>query len=196
MVNLEELNTTIINEANSILYDYGLLLVLEKYGNPVPWGSYTLGLMTWRDLDIYLETNDMTEPRFFQLGQDVAWYLKPYKMHYRNEFIGETPENPIGFYWGVYSKVLNSPEEWKIDIWSMDSLQLKQHQKEFDNLKSKIDENNRLIILTIKNHFDKHPEYRKSFTSMDIYQSVFNEGITSISEFSQWLKDKKEILSD
>ena len=77
MDELEKLNSTIISEANKILYDQGLLEILGKYGNPVLTGSYVLELMTWRDLDIYLGTNQMTESRFFQLGVEIALCLKP-----------------------------------------------------------------------------------------------------------------------
>lgn len=72
MNELEKLNSIIVGEANRILYHHGLLGILSNYGNPVPTGSYVLELMTWRDLDIYLETSEITETRFFQLGAEPA----------------------------------------------------------------------------------------------------------------------------
>ena len=193
MDELEQLNITITSEADRILYDYGLLAALSKYGNPVAVGSYVLGLMTWRDLDVYLETNEMTEAEFFQLGQDIALCLKPHRMHYRNEFVGKTPDLPAGFYWGVYTSTLKSPDVWKIDIWSMDSHQIELYKKEFGILKSRINTDNRPIILAIKHHYCHHPEYRKGFTSRDIYNSVIEEGVKSVNEFSQWLQEHKQI---
>ena len=196
MDELEKLNSTITSEANKILYDRGLLGILGKYGNPVPTGSYVLGLMTWRDLDIYLETNEMTEKRFFQLGEEIALGLKPQRMHYRNEFIGKTPNLPVGFYWGIYIISLDFPEEWKIDIWAIDANQTTKLQKELEDLKSKIAKNARPIILKIKNHFCKHPEYRRTFTSMDIYHAVIEEDIKSTKEFSKWLQGSRGVLSE
>ena len=190
MNELEKLNLTLISEANQILYDYRLLQILKRYGNPIVCGSYALNLMTWRDLDIYLETNEMTEKKFFNLGGEIALSLKPYRMHYRNEFIGKTLNLPTGIYWAIYS-TLKFPEVWKIDIWAMDSNQIKRYQKEFDNLKSKIDKDKRLIILRIKNRFCKHPEHRRKFVSADIYYAVIEEGISSIKEFSKWLEKNK-----
>ncbi|MFC2070802.1 hypothetical protein ACFLTB_06505 [Chloroflexota bacterium] len=189
----EQLNNTIKSEADKILLDHGLSAILSKYGSPVIWGSFVLGLMTWRDLDIYLETNEMTEPEFFQLGKDIALCLKPYRMHYRNEFIGKTPGNPEGFYWGIYTNLPEFPNEWKIDIWSMSSNQLELYKKEFDILKSSISVENRPIILEIKNRFCRHPEYRRGFTSMDIYHAVIKDGIFSVEEFSTWLQVHKQI---
>ena len=193
MDQLEQLNKTITSEADNILHDYGLLEMLSRYGNPVTWGSYLLGLMTWRDLDIYLETSEINETKFFQLGKDIALLLKPHRMHYRNEFIGQTPGLPSGLYWGIYTIFPEFADEWKIDIWSIDSHQLEAYKREFDVLKSDINTDNRPIILAVKYHFCNHPEYRRAFTSMDIYHAVIDEGIRSVKEFSQWLQTKKQI---
>ena len=51
---LETQNTRLVGEADTILYDLGLYEVLEKYGEVVVTGSYSLSTMTWRDLDIYI----------------------------------------------------------------------------------------------------------------------------------------------
>ncbi|MFC1900740.1 hypothetical protein ACFLYN_04005 [Chloroflexota bacterium] len=193
MDNLEQLNKTIKSEANKILYDHGLDTVLSKYGNPVLWGSYVLDLMTWRDLDIYLETNEITEQSFFQLGHDISQCLKPYRMHYRNEFIGKTPGNPEGLYWGIYVNVPEIADEWKIDVWVLNTTRLLQHQREFNALKESINAENSRIILEIKYHFHKHPEYRRGFASMDIYQAIIKDNIRSVEEFTGWLREHKKI---
>ncbi len=193
MNELEKQNSVIVSEANKILYDYGLLAILGKYGNPVPTGSYVLGLMTWRDLDIYIEANEITESRFFQLGGEVALRLKPQRMHYRNEFLGKTADLPVGLYWGVYVSGLVTPEEWKIDLWAIDAEQRKSVQKEFDKLRASIGDERRLVILEIKNHFYKHPEYRRGFGSVDIYHAVIEEDIRSVREFAKWLEKNRGI---
>jgi hypothetical protein len=196
MDDLEQLNSVIISEANRILHDYGLLQIMSRHGTPVLTGSYVLELMTWRDLDIYLETNEMTNQRFFQLGDELVSSLKPHRMHYRNEFIGRTPTLPAGLYWGIYTSSLGFPEEWKIDIWAIDAKQVNDLQRQLNELKSRIDQDKRPPILAIKNHFCRHPEYRRKFTSSDIYSAVIKEGIVSVGEFSQWLEVNKGILSD
>jgi len=194
MNKLEKLNSAITNEANSILHDYGLLRILNEYGKPVVTGSFVLGLMTWRDLDIYLEIDDMTIERFFHLGNELALNLKPHRMSFRNEVLGRTPGLPVGLYWGIYTNDLDLPEEWKIDIWAIDTDQITAFTRELEDL-SRIDEETRAAILTIKNHFCRHPEYRRSFISMDIYHGVIEHGIRSVGEFSKWLKDHRGISS-
>lgn len=189
MNELEELNFTIIAEADKILHDHGLLKILEKYGNPVLTGSYVLGLMTWRDLDIYLETDDITVSEFFKLGEEIAQSLNPVKMHFRNEYIGNTQGNPKGLYWGIYTIIPDFPEEWKIDVWAIDTDQVNELQKQVNILQSRITEREREAILLIKNHFCRHPAYRKDFTSTDIYNAVIEDGITTTYDFSKWLKE-------
>ena len=134
MNELEEQNSMIVAEANRILHDRGLLGILSKYGNPSPTGSYVLGLMTWRDLDIYLESDEVTVGRFFQLGAEIASGIRPQRMQFRNEFLGKTPGLPLGFYWGIYVLSPDFPEEWKIDIWAISSEQVKRYQKSLDEL--------------------------------------------------------------
>ena len=195
MDELEKLNLTLKTEANEILHDYGLLRILNKYGNPIITGSHALNLMTWRDLDIYLEANKISEDRFFELGKEILLSLKPERMHFRNEFIMKSIDLPVGLYWGVYT-TLKFSGVWKIDIWAMSSDQTILYLKKFNDLKSKFNINNRNTILRIKNHFFKHPEYRKKFSSMDIYHAVIEEDIKSIKEFSEWLGKNKGIPCD
>ena len=65
----ERINQTIVTEADRLLYEYGLLEIVAEYGIPFITGSYALGLMTRRDLDINLETEKITEEDFFPDGR-------------------------------------------------------------------------------------------------------------------------------
>ncbi|MDD5529439.1 MAG: hypothetical protein PHX21_05350 [bacterium] len=193
MNELERLNTKLVREADRLLKDFGLLKTLSKYGTPIITGSYVLKLMTWRDLDIYIQLKKFNEHNFFELGKEIMSKLKPDRMHYRNELIMKDIEFPMGFYWGIYTKIL-SQNTWKIDVWAMDSHKMKVYKKQFEDLKSKVNKENRIKILTIKNHYYKHPEYRKKFVSIDIYNAVIKDNVRTIEEFSIWLAKNKGIL--
>ena len=110
-------------EADELLWKKGLHPLLEKYGQVHLTGSYTLKLMVWRDLDIYLATEDLPVSEFFRLGGQIADLLNSPKMHFRNERVARTEGLPHGLYWGVY---LGNEREgaWKIDIWAVTSEQL------------------------------------------------------------------------
>ena len=62
------LNENIKKEANEILNEKGLFSILAAYGKVNISGSYSLDLMTWKDLDIYLEAENITKKKFFKLG--------------------------------------------------------------------------------------------------------------------------------
>ena len=99
---LVQRDQVIRKEADELLEAKGLRSLLKGYGTPHVTGSYALRLMTWRDLDIYLEQPDLSEESFFGLGSRIASCLAPIKMSFRNERINRTPNLPLGFYWGVY----------------------------------------------------------------------------------------------
>jgi hypothetical protein len=184
---LSQLNLLIQSEADDILYHKGLLEVLRKYGKPHISGSYVLDLMTWRDLDLYLEADHIPEAKFFELGKELVDLLTPVKMSYRNERQGKNEALPIGLYWGIY---LGNEREgaWKIDIWAVNSKELQDRLTYCDILKRKLTSVTRRKILQIKSQCWKDPEYRRSFLSIDIYQAVLNHGVSTLYEFKEYLK--------
>ncbi|WP_282139199.1 hypothetical protein [Rossellomorea aquimaris] len=188
---LNELNQEILNEAEEILYGLELFDILKKYGNPIVSGSYLLKLMTWRDLDIYLETDSIGTEDFFSLGKEISTKLNPSKMSFRNELIGKTPHLPKGLYWGVHTNLFN--QQWKIDIWAVESEEVKQKQSGIEEIQFKIDNPKRQLILELKSHLHRHSLYRKTFFSVDIYDAVLNYDITSLEQFKEWLYINKEI---
>lgn len=188
---LDELNNKILDEAEQILYEFGLYDSLMKFGNPHVSGSYLMKLMTWRDLDIYLEMDSIDTDTFFELGKEISTKLNPSKMSFRNELIGKTQHLPIGLYWGVHTNLFN--QKWKIDIWAIDSETVNQKQSEVEGMKVKIDKSKRNIILELKNILHNHPLYRKTFFSIDIYDAVLNDEIISLEKFKEWLFKKKKI---
>src|SRR4030042_36191 len=193
MHELEKQNSMLVAEANRILHSYGLRRIMEKYGIPFVTGSYELGLMTWRDLDIDLEIDNLTEQRFFQMGGEIADALKPWRMSFRNELLGKTPGLPPGFYFGVHTRILGHSKDWKIDFWSMNTAQINQVKLEFAELQTGINTTNRMMILEIKNQLCRHPEFLVGIHSLDIYNAVLTQGITTVRQFSGWIKESKGI---
>ncbi|WP_163579211.1 hypothetical protein [Gracilibacillus saliphilus] len=189
--NLETLNDCIFGEVNKILYTLGLYDTLQKFGNPQVSGSYSLKMMTWRDLDIYLESDTISNKEFFDLGKEISLLLSPSKMSYRNELIGKTPHLPNGLYWGVHTNLFG--QRWKIDISAIGPGEVKEKQNEVEKLKDRIDNAKRKSILSLKNQLHSNPKYRKKFFSVDIYDAVINNNIKSLEQFDEWIYIKKGI---
>ncbi len=183
------LDKQIHEEANEILRKKGLRKILKQYGIPHITGSYSLGLMTWRDLDIYLENDDLSETEFFGLGKKIASSFNPVKMSFRNERIAKTEDLPIGLYWGIY---LGDERKgaWKIDIWAVDKKECQKRLEFCNNLANRITPDSRIKILEIKSQCWTDPQYRKNYTSNDIYTAVLDKNVNDIEDFKIYLRDK------
>ena len=182
---LQKQNIQIKKEADEILYTRGVIDILKLYGLPHISGSYELDLMTWRDLDIYLEVDNISETDFFILGGKIASALNPLKMSFRNELIGKTKGLPNGLYWGIYLGDERNGA-WKIDIWAINKTECKRLLHYCEEIKNKLNHSNSLEILNIKSQCWQDPEYRKSYISMDIYEAVLENNINTIEGFIEY----------
>ena len=52
---------------------------------------------------------------------------------------------------------------------------------------------NRQTILAIKSECWNHPEYRRGFSSTDIYAAVLDDHVSELGQFREYLKSKKGI---
>jgi hypothetical protein len=184
--NLVNINNLIRNEADEILHEKGLLSILKRFGTPHITGSYALDLMTWRDLDIYIETEDISEEIFFRLGAEINSRFSPVKMSYRNERIKKTAGLPMGLYWGIYFGN-ERKGAWKIDIWAVDAQECRQRIQFCDAIAARLTPLAKQIILTIKSNCWQDPEYRRSYSSKEIYEAVLDKGITTIEDFRKYI---------
>jgi hypothetical protein len=189
----QDSSTSLRREADVLLKEKGLLEILRVYGRPHVHGSYALDLMTWRDLDIYLESEDLSEHWFFELGGRLATALVPTRMNFRNERIERTPDLPSGFYWGIYLS-LSEAQSWKVDVWAIQSAECAALLARERHMAGKLSAANRPIILKIKKACWKHSEYRRGFSSADIYHAVLEEHVATFAQFREYIKARKGII--
>lgn len=188
---LLNLNSLIQKEADEILIKKDLLGILNSHGIPHISGSYALNLMTWRDLDIYLQVDNISEIDFFALGGKICTVLTPVKMSFRNELIAKTKNLPAGLYWGIYFGNERAGA-WKIDIWAVNVSECQRLIKYCTDIKQKLTSETVLQILKIKSQCWKDPEYRRTYISSDIYNAVLEKNVTDIEGFKMYLKTIKK----
>ena len=188
----QETDEELRSEADRLLAS-GLQTILNDYGAVHVIGSYALHLMVWRDLDIHIVQPDLDKKRFFELGGRIAALLNPHRMHYRDETIVATQGLPSGLYWGVY---LGNEREgaWKIDIWMTDSDGFEAVRAHGERIQGRLSDSNRPLILQIKSACWRHPQYRREFSSGDIYEAVLDHGIADIDGFWKFLKDRNRAI--
>lgn len=179
-------NLLLKDEANNLVYKMGLSTVLESFGKIHISGSYALDLMTWRDLDIYLETDLISEQRFFQLGGELNAMLSPLRMHFRNERNAKTDGLPDGLYWGIY---LGDERQgaWKIDVWAVCEKELDRLIKYCEAIREQLDDTSSSTILSIKSQCWQDPEYRRVYSSAHIYEAVLKGGVRNLQGFWNYL---------
>ena len=186
-----KLKMGIIEEATDLLENKGLRTILEKYGTVLPTGSYALDLMTWRDLDLYLISDRLLSADFFSLGAEINTLLNPVKMFFRNELLGKTKGLPIGLYWGIY---LGNERDgaWKIDLWCVSEEEAAKRHRFCIEIDKKLNPRNRPIIRELKERCWKNKHYRKTFYSTDIYDAVFEHGISTFEGLKNFINSKYE----
>ena len=189
---LRSLSAELRGEADRVIYGKGLLAMLEEYGEPHVSGSYALDLMVWRDLDVYLAADLMSEARFFELGGRLAETLAVSRMHFRNERLAQTAGLPRGLYWGVYFDLMEDIH-WKLDIWCVPRDECRRLLTHCQEIQGALTDGSRDAILAIKSACWQHPEYRSGFSSQDIYKAVIVDGIETVDEFRKHLLEGKGI---
>jgi hypothetical protein len=149
--------------------------------------------MVWRDLDIHIVQPQINRSAFFELGARVASLLTPPRMHYRDETIAATPGLPNGLYWGVY---LGNERDgaWKIDIWLSEPQAFEVTRVYGERLGAQLSESARFIILQIKSACWRHPEYRRGFSSSDIYSAVLEHGVVDVEGFWAFLRERNRTV--
>ena len=176
-------------EADSLLCEKGLQDIVQSAGPACVTGSYSLNLMTWRDLDISVQLqHEIDVSGFFDIGHKIADKFRVVKMTFSNQFI--RPDVPFdrGLYWGI--RVFHLDGEWHIDLWGFGKDDYQRGLRDFNQLSEQLKEADRLAILRIKDEVCQRPGYRYNFGSLDIYDAVSKHHIKTIKDFDEWLITK------
>ena len=168
------------------LLDRGVRSALAAYGSVHVVGSYALGLMGWRDLDVEVVRTEPDREAFFRLGGELATLLRPLRMSYRDEIIGRSPGLPEGLYRGVHMGA-ELGGAWKIDIWAVGAAHERSKREERENILARLTAASRDTILRIKADMWTHRDYRRTFSATDIYNAVLDEGVTDVDAFRAFM---------
>jgi hypothetical protein len=179
-------NAIIKTEADVILYERGLIDILNLFGMPIVHGSYFLDLMTWRDLDIYLQVDNISISDFFALGERICDSFAPIKMSFRNELKAKTKGLPEGLYWGIYFGNERAGA-WKIDIWAVSPSECQRLLQYCNSIKQRLTVETSQRIVAIKAECWQDAEFRRSYSSSDIYRAVLEHNIASRDQFKDYL---------
>jgi len=168
------------NNADKLLYDFGLLNELKNYGTPYIVGSYAMDLMVWNDLDIYVSNEFMSTEKLYKLTSFILNTFHPVWYEAKKDIV----DGKIAWFHGFETEVLS--ELWNIDIWFFDNETITNTIEFCNRIKAQADtdETKRKFAINIKQALIENEQYGfGKYTSMDVYRAVFEMGITNYDEF-------------
>ncbi len=186
------------NEAYEVLEELDLLKMLKQFGEPYLVGSADLGLMTWRDIDFEIIVGTLNKSEVLKV---VTALLEKTRLRMDITFSDnhddlEPDRIPRGIYLGVkyYGKIESgerilsgNKNTWKIDLWFVDEGSARSHRNT-EEIKQKLDEEKKRIILEIKEQIADHPKYRYEIFSTDIYSAVLDNKVSNLGEFKEYIR--------
>lgn len=174
---------SIKENADRILYEFGLLNELKKYGTPHIVGSYSINAMAWNDLDIDVTNENMSTSKLYQLTSAILDVFSPTWYEAKQE-INEKGEKVWfhGFETGILGDL------WNVDIWFFNEKAIQEAENFADKIKKELelDDVKRNAIIQIKKDLIQRGMYSfEQYTSMDVYRAVLKDHITDIETFLQ-----------
>ncbi|MCS7475979.1 hypothetical protein ACFFQW_08270 [Umezawaea endophytica] len=163
-------------EAERVVGDLDLMALLGRIGRVQVIGSAASGLMVWRDLDISVYTS-AGRGEVADVVRELVAHPEVVDLH----FVG--PHTPSGLAkdWRYYAVV--HYRDWKIDLSLWTSTGPSGGFSDAVALRDRLDDETRLAILTIKDHWCRLDEYPDVVSGVDVYDAVLNHGVRTVDEF-------------
>ncbi len=172
---------SIQDKANELIHQSGLMKILQKYATPFIVGSYKTGIMTWNDLDIYLDIAESSN-KYHEISSELIETLSPVRF----DGFAETEKKQL--FLGLETDVTG--ERWNIDIWWKDKTEIENSMAYAHDLIQRMERNPGLkkAVIKIKQDliarrlygFDKGKIH---YHSNEIYDAVFEKGLLSTEQF-------------
>ena len=173
-------------KANHILYDFGLIKELEKIGVPHIIGSYRMDMMSWNDLDIDIENDNMSLDKLHNLSFYIINTFRPVWYEAKEEL---TKDGKKVWFQGFETMITG--ELWNIDLWFFDKETINNVECYCDDIVSKTNQKQKDTIVNIKNELISKGLYSfEQYKSIDVYKAVIENNVRNIDEFLSLFKDR------
>ena len=171
--------------ADKILYEFGLYKIVEKYGKVHLIGSYKMDIMDLNDLDISIEKSNQSFEEIFEMANEINNKFKPYR------FEGMHSKKDNCYFYGLEMEINN--DYWNIDIWFREKVEIIKNENYCDEIVQLIKMNPKFrnTIKEIKNELIKINLYginkspKNHYHSKEIYDAVLIDGILDFKEFME-----------
>lgn len=192
MVDLLKSAQQLQKEAFDVLNELKIFSKLTKIGNPKLIGSVKNGLMVWRDIDLEVYVRKYNLNSCLNLINELVSYKNIIAFGLYDFTASKISKS--GFM-GIYMYFLFKDKmdyEWKIDIWLLDFIpKPRSFEKFIDNA---TDEQKR-VILSIKEKMHRTPLYKKYVISIDIYKAVLEGGVKNFNDFKSYMLKEGRLIN-
>lgn len=168
-------------EAETLLRESRLGDLLdERFGALHVVGSYSLGTMTWRDLDLYVPCAAADRSRFLATlapivarAESAGYAL--YKAVFNDEHVRLRGDYGHGLYLGL-RLLTPAKAEWKIDLWGWEAETLDRKLEEHCRLAAALAGVDRIALIELKWRLQRTAGFRDRYTSFDAYRFAIAGG--------------------
>jgi hypothetical protein len=156
------------SDATSLLNQTKLVSILKGFGEVVIGGSYKYDLMWGADIDITVICPDTRKSSIEALNKVIESKLAQ-KYEYGDFVTFKRDKRPESYILNLI--IPFNDRKWEIEIWFFN--EIPSTQKEIDDLmNSKLNEDNRLTILKMKEERERVGISKHSLSSVEIYKKA------------------------
>lgn len=179
-------------ESQRILKELNLLAIIGEISEPEVVGSVKNGLMIMPDIDIHAWMEEVSLEKVASLLSTLAKMPTMQKVQFNNyrELRRDDRTDRIHFPHAYYVglRTTQPSGEWKVDIWFGKRGEVGDYDAtELDT----ITDEQRLIILRLKEGWKDGKGYRNGVLSTDFYKAVMRHGVKDGKGFIEYLKTKE-----
>lgn len=166
-------------QADRILYEFGLMKKLEEFGVPHIIGSYRMDMMAWNDLDIDIENDRVSVESLYELSQYIIKTFRP--VWYEAK---ETLDENGKTVWFHGFETTITGELWNVDLWFLDKETIEAAERYCDNIKKLASEEQKEAMIAIKKELISRNLYSfEKYKSTDVYEAVLEKNVKDAKEF-------------
>jgi hypothetical protein len=171
-------------EADALLKEEGIEALLLQFGDVVYSGSYSLDLMVWNDIDLYLvpkEGLDWDECAA-SVSAAIARRKDADSVRVEKSLWRKMAALPEGIYVGVRMRHPRFASMWKLDIWMVDEETRTKNKQLLDAISTKLTPETRELIVKAKAALITPEGRTPSMSSVHVYQAVLDLGMRSVED--------------
>ena len=194
---IQETALSIRNNATKLLKSKNIETMIEIAGDLYYTGSYALDLMTWNDIDMQIVLKDGLDPTevlcnlFNQLAKDQS-FIEAQLINFQGDY---KPKMPRGVYLGLKLNCKDLGGMWKLDIWCLSKPDFDKNRALIEILKSKLNDNNRDLILDFKHEMMSETGRVPQMGSHFLYQAILLEDKTDRESIYNYLEERKIVVN-